>query len=220
MDNSVGYQKIFIFAQILAFFKIKHMMFIENKKENNMKNNNCFLPINLCHSRCANKTPNQTIIRLTGPTGPAGPVGPTGATGPTGPTGGGATLDASINRNDTTQTVVENNVVSITGTNVLTNLDSDLFFVNNMVRINSSGVYLITATIEMTGTEGSYEFAINVGGKDYKSIAIVNNDSNSGTVSHTIYLNISTTPTDVSIYNRNNSSTTISKAELDVVRLV
>lgn len=186
-----------------------------------MKNNKCCTPTNLCRSRY----PYQSIITLTGPTGPAGPVGATGATGVTGPTGatgatGSTTLEASINRSDTTQTVAENNVVSITGTNVLTNMDSVLMFVNNMVRISSSGVYLITATVEITGTEGSYDFAISVNGTDYKFIALINDDANSGTVSHTIYLNISTTPTDIAIYNRNSSSTTISKAELDVVRLV
>lgn len=181
-----------------------------------MRNNNCCNEIDICAPKTIDRTIYKTVVGATGATGATGPTGPTGPTGATGTT---ATLEASINRDDTTQTVVENNVVSITGTNVLTDIDSDIMFVNNTVRLNSGGVYLITATIETTGTTGSYSFAIDVGGTDYKFVAIINDDANSGTVSHTIYLNISTTPTVVSIYNRNNNSVTVSRAELDVIKL-
>lgn len=182
-----------------------------------MQNNNC------CDDRqnCCPKTIDRTIYKtILGTTGATGATGATGPTGPTGATGTSTTLEASINRNDTTQTVVENNVVSITGTNVLTVMDSDMLFVNNMVRLGSAGVYLINATIEITGTAGvSNNFAVNVGGTDYTFTVIINDDATIGTISHTIFLNIATNNTDVSIYNRNNTSVTVSKAELDVIKL-
>lgn len=182
-----------------------------------MRNKNCCDDTNMCCPKTIDRTIYKTVLGTTGPTGATGPTGPTGATGATGTT---ATLEASINRNDTTQTVTENSVVSITGTNVLTVMDSDMMFVNNMVRLNSGGVYLINATIEITGTAGdSNAFTINVGGTDYRFVAIINDDETAGVVSHTIFLNIATNPTDITIYNRNNASATITKAELDVVKL-
>lgn len=183
-----------------------------------MSNRNCCDENDMC---CCPKTIDRTIYKtVLGATGPTGPTGATGATGATGSSGTTATLEASINRDDTTQTVIENNTVSITGTNVLTDLDSDILFVNNTVRLGSGGVYLITATVEISGTAGSYDFAIDVGGTDYKFVAIINNDASAGTVSHTIYQNIVTSPTTIAIYNRNNASTTVTKAELDVIKLV
>lgn len=190
-----------------------------------MRRNNC---CNNTNDRCpkpVDRIINRTVVGRTGPTGPTGATGPTGptgvtgVTGATGPSGTTATLEASTNRDDTTQTVGENGIVSITGTNVLTT-DTDILFVNNTVRLNSGGVYLITATIEVTDDAGTYNFAIRVGDTDYSFVVIVNTGASIGTNSHTIYLNISTSPTVVSIYNRNTSSTTVTKSELDVIKLV
>lgn len=204
-----------------------------------MRRNNCCNDSNNRCPRPVDRIINRTVVGRTGPTGPTGPTGATGPTGPTGPTGIGvtgptgptgatgatgpsgttATLEASTNRDDTTQTVGENGVVSITGTNVLTT-DTDILFVDNTVRLNSGGVYLITATIEVTDDAGTYNFAIRVGDTDYSFVVIVNTGASIGTNSHTIYLNISTSPTVVAIYNRNTSSTTVTKSELDVIKLV
>lgn len=178
-----------------------------------MRYNNCCDSRNTCGPTPITRTIYRTVV---GPTGATGPTGPTGATGPAGTT---EVLEASINRNDTTQTVAENNVVSITGTNVLTEIDGDMLFVNNTVRLESGGVYLINATIEASGTAGSYDMAINVNGTDYRFVVTINTGETAGTTSHTIFLNISTTPTTVSIYNRDSDSVTIEKAELDVVKL-
>lgn len=167
-----------------------------------MRNNNC------C---CGNNT-LQSINRYVYITGPAGPQGPPGADGT-------ATLNASTNRNDTTQTVATASVVSITGTNVLSNNTTDLLFVNNTVRINSTGLYLITTTIEATGDAGSYNFAITVNDTDYAFVVTIPDGATIGTTSHTIYLNIATSPTTVSVYNRSGSTVTLNNAELDVVRL-
>lgn len=164
-------------------------------------NNNC------C---CGGGLP-QTITRYIYITGPAGPQGPAGRDG-------SATLSASTNRNDTTQTVATNSVVSITGTNVLTN-DADMLFVNNTVRINSTGLYLITTTLEATGDAGSYNFSITVDNTDYTFVVTIADGATVGTTSHTIYLNVSSSPTVVSIYNRSASTVTINKAELDVVKI-
>lgn len=162
-----------------------------------MQNNNC------C---CNGSNGSNMITRLIYVTGPQGPAGATG------------TLEASTNRNDTTQTVTNDSVVSITGTNVLTN-DADMLFVNNTVRINSTGLYLITTTIEASGNAGSYTLALRVNDTDYNFVLTINNEASIGTTSHTIYLNIGTSPTVVSIYNRSDTTLTIQRAELDVVKL-
>lgn len=164
-----------------------------------------FMNYNNC---CCGENSTQGINRYVFITGPQGPAGEDGT----------ATLGASTNRNDTTQTVATNAVVSITGTNVLTN-DEDMLFVNNTVRINNTGLYLITATVEATGDAGAYTFAITVNDTDYTFVINITGDATTGTTSHTIYLNISTSPTVVSIYNRGQSTVTINKAELNVVRL-
>lgn len=177
-----------------------------------MRNNNCCND-NICYPLIEDRIIYRTVRGATGATGT------TGATGPTGESSMTATLEASINRNDTTQTVVENTTVSITGTNVLTVMDSDMLFFNNTVRLGSGGVYLINATIEINGTAGSHDFAINVGGTDYKFVVIINDDANTGTTSHTIFLNITDSSTDIAIYNRNSSSENVTKAELDVIKL-
>lgn len=188
-----------------------------------MRNSNC-CDKNIRCPRPINRVIYTTVLGPTGAIGPTGPTGPTGAIGPIGPTGatgpaGTTSLQTSINRNDTTQTVAENNVVSITGTNVLTDIDGDMLFVNNSVRLGSAGVYLINATIETTGTAGSYDFSIDVGGTNYNFVAIINDDANSGTTSHTIFLNIANESTTIGIYNRHTSVVTVAKAELDVVKL-
>lgn len=183
-----------------------------------MQNNCC----NNRNTRCVrpiNRTIYNTILGATGPTGATGATGPTGPTGATGPAGTTALLDASINRNDNAQVVTENSVVDITGTNVLTNLDGDLLFVNNMVQLRAGGVYLINATVEVSGTDGTYNMAIDVGGTDYKFVTTIANSANSGTVSHTIFLNIANNSTTVAIYDRTSGSTTIEKAELDIIKL-
>lgn len=164
----------------------------------------------------------ETII-YTSVVGEVGPTGPTGATGPTGPTGATGVsepLEASTNRNDNAQTVNQNDVVSITGTNVLSRDTTDMLFVNNTVRLNSGGLYLITTTIELTGDAKTYDLAIRVNETDYAFVGIINTGANKGTVSHTIYLNLSTSPSVVSIYSRTTGSINISRAELDVVKIV
>ncbi len=166
-----------------------------------MRNNNC----------CCGGNITQPIIRYVYITGPAGPQGPAGENGT-------ATLSVSTNRNDTTQTVATASVVSITGTNVVTN-DEDLLFVNNTVRINATGLYLITTTLEATGTAGSYNFAITVNDTDYTFVVTIPTGATTGTASHTIYLNIATSPTTISVYNKSGSTVTLNKAELNVVRL-
>lgn len=159
---------------------------------------------------CCGCNQPRTITRyITGPRGPQGPAGRDGT----------ATLSASTNRRDTTQTVTAGSNVSIAGTNVLTD-DSDMIYVNDTVRINSTGLYLITTTLEITDNAGSYNFAIAVNDTDYDFVITITDDNIIGTTSHTIYLNISTTPAVVSVVNRNNSTVTINKAELDVVRIV
>lgn len=165
-----------------------------------MQNNNC------C---CDGSNGSNMVTRVIYVTGPQGPAGADGATG---------TLEASTNRNDTTQTVTNDSVVSITGTNVLTN-DADMLFVNNTVRINSTGLYLITTTIEASGNAGSYTLALRINDTDYNFVLTINNEASLRTISHTIYLNIDTSPTVVSIYNRSDTTLTIQRAELDVVRL-
>lgn len=180
-----------------------------------MRNQNC------CCMGPLPQSPNlpDTII-YTSVVGQTGPTGPTGATGPTGPAGEATTLVASTNRNDNAQTVTENNMVSITGTNVLSSDTDDLLFVANTVRINATGLYLITTTLELSGDAKTYNFAIRVNDTDYAFVGTINTGANTGTVSHTIYLNIATSPTTVAVYSRTSGSTSISKAELDVVRIV
>lgn len=164
----------------------------------------------------------ETIIytSVVGQIGPTGPTGPTGATGPVGPAGGVQTLEASTNRNDNAQQVQEHGVVSITGSNILSCDTTDMLFVNNTVRLESAGLYLMTATVELTGDAKTYNLAIRVDQTDYDFVGIINTGANKGTVSHTIYLNLATSPTVVAIYNRTNDTINISRAELDIVKIV
>lgn len=182
--------------------------FRKGEKED-MRNNNCCSGGNGSQNEiCGNGLPN-TIYRYVYITGPQGPAGADGES---------VSLEASTNRNDTTQTVQSGDVVSITGTNVLTN-DADMIFVNNTVRLNSTGLYLITTTLEASGTAGTYRFAITVDSVDYTFVLTINTGETVGSVSHTIYLNISSSPTVISINNKGTTSATIEKAELDVVKL-
>ncbi len=183
---------------------------------NRLQNGNCGngLSNGVCgtgfpNGNCGNGQQN-TIYRYVYITGPQGPAGADGES---------VTLEASTNRNDTTQTVQNGGVVSITGTNVLTN-DADMLFVNNTVRLNSAGLYLITTTLEASGSAGTYNFAITVDSVEYAFVLTINTGATTGTVSHTIYLNIATSPTVISINNKGSASATIEKAELDVVKLV
>lgn len=183
---------------------------------NRLQNGNCGngLSNGICGNGLSNGNcgsgPQNTIYRYVYITGPQGPAGADGES---------VTLEASTNRNDTTQTVQSGGVVSITGTNVLTN-DADMLFVNNTVRLNSAGLYLITTTLEASGSAGTYNFAITVDSVEYAFVLTINTGATTGTVSHTIYLNIATTPTVISINNKGSASATIEKAELDVVKLV
>lgn len=163
---------------------------------------------NKCCCECNQVQAITRYVYITGPQGPQGPAGRDGS----------ATLSASTNRRDTVQTVTAGSTISITGTNVLTN-DADMLFVNNTVRLNSTGLYLITATLEITDNAGSYNFSITVDDVDYDFIVTITDDNTIGTTSHTIYLNISSSPTVVTITNRNNSTITVNKSELDVVKL-
>lgn len=164
----------------------------------------------------------DTIIytSVVGEVGPTGPIGPTGPTGAAGPAGGAQTIDASTNRNDNPQTVQENGVVSISGSNILSCDATDMIFVNNTVRLESAGLFGITATIELTGDAKTYDLAIRVNQTDYDFVGIINTGANKGTVSHTIYINLATAPTTVAIYNKTSGTINISRAELDVVRIV
>lgn len=180
---------------------IIHNMKWETIPKGDFMNNKC----------CCGCNPPQAITKYVCTAGPQGPQGPAGKDGI-------ATLSASTNRRDTVQTVTAGSTVSITGTNVLTN-DSDMLFVNNTVRLNSTGLYLITTTLEITDNAGTYNFSITVDNADYDFIITVMEDNIIGITSHTVYLNITTAPTVVSITNRNNSSITANKAELDIVKL-
>ena len=92
-------------------------------------------------------------------------------------------------------------------------------FANNAVTLNSAGLYSITATINLTGGQDTYNMAINVGGIDYDFNGVIGAIENAGSVSHTIYLNVTTVPTTVSLFNRDGDTINISSAELNVVKL-
>ncbi len=158
----------------------------------------------------------------TGPTGPIGPqglIGPTGPTGPTGPAGVSPTADISVNTSATTQTVADDGIVSVTGTNV-TSDGSTMTFANDTVTITEAGFYQINASITTTpGTDTTQEFAINVGEVDYPFTVISTAGDTSATNSRSIVVNITTVPADVAIYNRSGADATVTNAMLDVVRL-
>lgn len=198
---------------------------------------------NFCNNRCSDSS-TRTIIRQTGiigPTGPAGPIGPTGpqgeigatgptgpqgetgATGPTGPTGPSgetATIDASTNRSTTENTVTDDAIVPVTGTNS-TSTDSTLTFSDDAVTITENGTYLISAVVSLTGaTAGSYySFAINDGTSDYQFRVSAPTGTTTGSNSYTIVSTVTTSPQTIAIYNRSGEQVTVSFAELNVIKL-
>ena len=89
---------------------------------------------------------------------------------------------------------------------------------NNIVTINSTGLYSITATINLTGGQDTYNMAINVGGTDYIFSGLIGPSEDTGSVSHTIFLNVTTSPTTVALYNRDGDTINIARAELNVVK--
>ena len=176
---------------------------------------------------CCNKNScckqRQIINRnnyITGPTGPTGATGPIGATGPTGPTGatGISTLIVSLNRNDTDQTVANDEVVSISGTNFISQ-SSDLSFNNDIITINASGIYQVTGTLEVTTENDTFDFTITAGGTDYSFYVYVADGKVSGTTTYSVLLNVINTPLNIAIYNRNGDDVDIAHAELDVIKI-
>lgn len=163
-------------------------------------------------------------VGATGPTGPQGLTGEMGATGPTGPQGptgpAGATtgIEVSTNRDDTVQSVADDAVVSIAGTNVLSP-GASMLYANNSVTINTAGVYLISATVEISGNEGSNELAVRVGDVDYTFHVVISAGANSGSASYTLFLNVADVPRTIQIFNRAGAEVSVSRAELDVVQL-
>lgn len=163
-------------------------------------------------------------IGPTGPTGPEGPqgiqgpIGPTGPTGATGATGDAGTISASANQNETTQNVVDDAVVSVTGTNVLTS-GTTLTFENDTVTVNEAGLYMITANTEVTDSVGTYTFAIVVDGVDYSYNVDITTDSTPTSNGETIVLQITTVPTTITLNNRSGVDVDVTNAQLNVVQL-
>ena len=167
----------------------------------------------------------QGEIGPTGPIGPIGPIGPTGATGatgatgPTGPTGEAGVLSASANQNTATQNVVDDALVSITGTNVLTD-GTTLTFAGDTITVNEAGLYMITANTEVTDSVGSYTFAIVVDGVDYLYVVDVTTDQVSTSNGETIVLQLATVPTTVTLVNRSGVDVDVTNAQLNVIKIV
>jgi len=180
------------------------------------------MPIFCCRNNpcCQDRQIINRNNYITGPTGPAGPAGATGATGPTGPTGptGSGNLFVSLNQNNVEQTVSNDEMVSFTGTNYLSP-DSDMFFSNNFVTLNSPGIYQVTCSLEVATENDTFEFTITAGGNDYSFYVTVSDSKLTGTTSHTVILNVINTPINVAVYNRNGGSIDLDYAELDVVKL-
>lgn len=151
-----------------------------------------------------NLTPRTIFYNITGPTGPTGPAG--------------NEIEVSANRNDVAQAVADDTAISVTGTNILTP-GTSMTFANNTVTVNDTGLYAITTTVGVTGAEGIYELAIDVGGTDYAFQVTIGTGKQSASTTHTIYLNISNVPTTVAIYNRNGAQINIANAELNVVEV-
>ena len=159
----------------------------------------------------------QGVIGLTGATGPTGPQGIQGPTGPTGPTGPASTLGVSSNQNATTQTVADDGIVSVTGTN--TSAGTSLSFVDNVVSTNEEGIYLVSANVSVTGTAGTtYQFAVTVDGVDYLFDATIPTGETTGTGGTTLILPLTATST-VSLFNRSGGDVTVNDALLGVTQL-
>ena len=160
-------------------------------------------------------------IGATGPTGPIGLTGATGEVGPTGPTGPAgedATLSVSSNRNTTTQTVADDVIVSVTGTNV-TSPDSTLTFAGDTITSTEAGLYNIVANVTVTGTaDTSYEFAVVVDGVDYLFSVNVPTGATTGVGSFSTIVPLTATST-ITLNNRDGADVTVDSAELSVVQL-
>lgn len=194
----------------------------------------CFSDFNNCRCGGSNGIATSTnriifangrgVTGATGPTGPQGITGPTGPTGPSGPTGAtgpqgeGSTVEASINRNDSSQNVANDAVVSIAGTNVLTP-NATMVYVNNSVILNTAGVYLISATVEISGSAGSNKMTLRVGDIDYNFYVTINTGESSGVASHTIFLNVADVPKTIQIYNQAGEQISVTRAELNILQL-
>ena len=153
----------------------------------------------------------------TGEIGPTGPTGPTGATGATGPTGESATISASANQNDALQNVVDDALVSVTGTNVLTP-GTTLTFAGDTVTTNETGLYLITANTEVTDSVGTYTFALDVGGVRYEYSVNVATDQVPASNGQTLVLQL-TNPTDITLVNTSGVDVDVTNAQLNVVQI-
>ena len=155
---------------------------------------------------------------IQGPVGPQGPQGEQGEIGPQGPAGESA-LEVSVNFSTTTQTVEDDEIVSVTGTNDTTP-GSSITFADDVVTISESGFYQIAARVETEGGSNTTQnFAINVEGVDYPFTVLVDSGDTTGNGGATIVLNITTIPTDIAIYNREGETITVTSSLLDVVRL-
>ena len=155
---------------------------------------------------------------IQGEIGPTGPTGATGATGATGPTGEAGTISASANQNDALQNVADDALVSVTGTNVLTP-GTTLTFAGDTVTANESGLYLITANTEVTDSVGTYTFAIDVDGVRYEYTVNVTADQVPTSGGTTIVLQLSTTPTNISLVNTSGVDVDVTEAQLNVVQI-
>jgi len=166
-------------------------------------------------------------IGATGPTGPTGPIGltgatgeigPTGPTGPTGPAGESLPLSVSSNRNTTTQTVADDGLVSITGTN-LTTPDSTLTFAGDTITSTEAGLYNIIANVTVEGTaDTSYEFAVVVDGVDYLFRVNVLAGETTGVGSFSTIVPLTATST-ITLNNREGAAVVVNSAELSATQL-
>lgn len=185
------------------------------------------MPLFCCNNKCCCE--NKKIERnkyIVGPTGATGPVGPRGVTGPVGPTGPtGATgpagtnnLSVSTNFNNLDQTVQNDELVSITGTNFLSP-NTDMEFNNNQITITSQGIYQILSTIEITTENDTVEFTVTVGGIDHSFYVTTENQKETGTGTFSTIINVVNVPLSVGLYNRNGDQVELDHAELNVIKL-
>ncbi len=152
-----------------------------------------------------------------GDTGPIGPTGPTGATGATGAMGLN-NIEASFNLNEQDKIVANDEIVPTTGTNVLTK-NSTMIFCNDILTINSPGLYEIIATVEVITEGDTFNFTITKNGTDYDFFVPVAPGKASGTASHTVLTYIENVPQTISIYNRNGGDVEVGHSELNVIKL-
>ena len=128
-------------------------------------------------------------------------------------------MDVSANRNDSEQNVDDDELISVTGTNI-SSPNTTMSFAGNQVTITEQGLYMITASLTIDDNVDNYLMAINVGGTDYLFYVDVETGNTNGVASHTIHLNITTNPTEIGLYNRNGGDVTFTSAELNVTKLI